>query len=114
MSIIKKHWFKHDFYTCNDSKMQKLDFKFPVVGYGIFFKVIEILYQNNGSLDYDLDFISFSLNYDKEVVEAVLKDFNLFVIEDEVLTSNRVLISIKEITEKSEKARASANKRYGN
>jgi hypothetical protein len=94
--------------------MQKLDFKFPVVGYGIFFKVIEILYQNNGSLDYDLDFISFSLNYDKEVVEAVLKDFNLFVIEDEVLTSNRVLISIKEITEKSEKARASANKRYGN
>ena len=35
-----------DFYTCMDQKMQRLDFKYPVVGYGIFFKVIELLYQN--------------------------------------------------------------------
>ena len=31
MSEIKKHWFKHDFYTCNDHKMQKLDFKYPII-----------------------------------------------------------------------------------
>lgn len=114
MAVIKKHWFKHDFYTCNDSKMQKLDYRYPVVGYGIFFKVVEMLYQNNGKIDYDLDFISFSLNYEKEVIRAVLNDFNLFVIEDEVLSNNRALNSIKEITEKSEKASASAKKRYDN
>ena len=114
MIRIKKHWFKHDFYTCNDHKMQKLDFKYPVVGYGIFFKVIELLYQNNGKLEYDLDFISFAISYDKDVINSVLNDFDLFTIQDEVLYNNRVLESIKEITEKSEKARASANSRYGN
>ncbi len=112
MSKVKKHWFKHDFYTSNDRKMQRLDFKFPVVGYGIFFKVIEILYQNDGKLEYDLDFISHSVNYDKEVVKAVLNDFDLFSILDDKLMNYRVLQSIKEITQKSEKARASAMKRY--
>jgi uncharacterized protein YdaU (DUF1376 family) len=112
--MIKKHWFKHDFYTCNDQKMQRLDFKYPIIGYGIFFKVVELLYQNNGKLEYDLDFISFTVKYDKDVINSVLNDFDLFSIEDEVLYNKRVLESIKEITEKSEKARASANRRYGN
>ena len=114
MSKVKKHWFKHDFYTCNDQKMQRLDFKYPVIGYGIFFKVIELLYQNDGKLEYDLDFISFSIKYDKVVINSILNDFDLFTIQDEVLYNKRVLESIKEITEKSEKARASANSRFGN
>ena len=57
---------------------------------------------------------SFNVNYDKKAVESILRDFDLFTIEDEVLSNKRVLESIKEITEKSEKARASANRRYGN
>mgnify|MGYP003651697723 CR=1 FL=1 len=97
MSEIKKHWFKHDFYTCNDHKMQKLDFKYPIIGYGIFFKVVEILYQNDG-----------------KIVLSVLSDFDLFVIQDDFIFNKRVTRSILEITEKSQKARASANKRYGN
>ena len=114
MSEIKKHWFKHDFYSCNDHKMQKLDFKYPVIGYGIFFKVVEILYQNDGKIEYDLDFICHSLNYKKEVVLSVLTDFDLFVIQEDILYNKRVTRSIVEITEKSEKARASANRRYAN
>ena len=97
-----------------DQKMQRLDFKYPVIGYGIFFKVVELLYQNNGKLEYDLDFIAFASSYDKDVMNSVLNDFNLFTIQDEVLYNKRVLESIKEITEKSEKARASANRRYSN
>jgi hypothetical protein len=114
MSEIKKHWFKHDFYTCNDTRIQQLDFKYPIVGYGIFFKVVEILYQNNGKMDYNLEFISYNLKYDKEIIRAVLNDFDLFQIEEGVLLNKRVLTSIKEITEKSEKARESANRRHGN
>lgn len=114
MSEIKKHWFKHDFYTCNDHKMQKLDFKYPIIGYGIFFKVVEMLYQNDGKIEYDLDFISHSLNYKKEIVLSVLSDFDLFLTQDDFLSNKRVTRSILEITEKSEKARASANRRHGN
>lgn len=113
MSKIKKHWFKHDFYTCNDQKMQKLDFKYPVVGYGIFFKIIELLYQNDGEIQYDLDFISFTVNYDKEIVKSVINDFGLFsILDKDRLMNARVFEAIKEITEKSNKARANALKRY--
>jgi hypothetical protein len=92
--------------------MQKLDFKYPVVGYGIFFKVVELLYQNDGKLEYDLDFISHTVNYDKDVVESVLNDFNLFSLMDGGLMSGRVYESIKEISDKSNKARNNALKRY--
>jgi hypothetical protein len=91
MSEIKKHWFKHDFYTCNDHKMQKLDFKYPIVGYGIFFKVVEMLYQNDGKIEYDLEFITHSLNYKKEKVLSVLSDFDLFEVQDGFLSNKRVL-----------------------
>ena len=114
MTKVKKHWFKHDHYTCNDIKIQKLDHKYPVVGYGIFFKMVEMLYQNDGVVEYDLEFISHNLNYDKEVVKAVLNNFDLFIIDDNIITNNRVQEGIKEITEKSEQARTNANKRYGN
>ena len=76
--------------TCNEHKMQKLDFKYPIIGYGIFFKVVEILYQNDGKIEYDLDFISHSLNYKKEIVLSVLSDFDLFIIQDDFLFNKRL------------------------
>ena len=112
MSKVIKHWFKHDFYTSNNKKIVRLDYKYPVVGYGVYFKIIEMLYQNDGLLEYDLDFLSHALNYDVEVIQSVLNDFGLFNIEEDYITSQRVLDGIKEITAKSEKARRSAMIRH--
>ena len=96
----------------NNNKIVKLDYKFPVVGYGVYFKIIEMLYQNDGLVEYDLDFLSHALNYDKEVIESVLNKFNLFNIEDGYILSERVTEGLIEITSKSEKARNSANIRH--
>lgn len=111
MTKIKKHWFKHDFFSSNDSKVQKLDFKYPVVGYGIFFKLLEMLYQDDGEIDYDLDFIAHCINYDKQVIESVINDFGLFVVEEQKLSNNRVTESINEILKKSELAKKSQSYR---
>lgn len=75
-----------------------------------------MLYQNDGEIQYDLDFISFTVNYDKEIVKSVINDFGLFsILDKDRLMNARVFEAIKEITEKSNKARANANKRhYGN
>lgn len=43
---------------------------------------------------------------------AVVKDFNLFQIEDNTISNDRVTRQLKEITTKSEKARKSAQARY--
>ena len=112
MSKVIKHWFKHDFYSSNNNKIVKLDYKYPVVGYGVYFKIIEMLYQNDGLVEYDLDFLSHALNYDREVIESVLNKFNLFNIEDGYILSERVTEGLIEITSKSEKARNSANIRH--
>ena len=82
MSKVIKHWFKHDFYSSNNNKIVKLDYKYPVVGYGVYFKIIEMLYQNDGLVEYDLDFLSHALNYDREGMSvkslSVFSKFRLF------------------------------------
>ena len=112
MSKVIKHWFKHDFYTSNNNKIVKLDYKYPIVGYGIFFKLVEQLYQNDGLIEYDLDFLSHSLNYDREIIGSVINDFGLFNVQENYITNQRVFEGIKEITSKSEKARRSAMIRH--
>ncbi len=112
MSKVIKHWFKHDFYTSNNNKIVRLDYKYPIVGYGIFFRIVELLYQNNGCIEYDLPFLSYYLNYDVDVIKSVLNDFSLFVIEDGAIMNERVTEGLIEITSKSEKARNSANIRH--
>ena len=101
-------------FSSNDNKIKKLDYKYPVVGYGIFFKLLEMLYQQDGKLEYDLDFIAYNLNYDKKVIKAVLNDFELFEISNGIITNKRVTESIAEIIEKSEKAKRSQSFRKYN
>lgn len=72
-----------------------------------------MLYQNDGEIQYDLDFISFTVNYGKEIVKSIINDFGLFsILDKDRLMNARVFEAIKEITEKSNKARANALKRY--
>lgn len=43
-----KSWFKHDIGTLSDDKIFALVLKFGAEGYGIFWGIIEALYENNG------------------------------------------------------------------
>lgn len=113
MSKLENHWFPHDINASSDTKIQKLEYKLGLTGYAIFFKLVEVLMQNNGAIDNDLDMLAFQLKCtNTELIRAVLNDFDLFVVDDSVITSNRVLYQLNKITEKSEKARESANKRW--
>jgi len=93
-------------------KIKKLNAKYPVIGYGIFFRIVELLYQSDGKLEYDLDFLAMELNYDKETIKRVVEDFELFNVTDQVITNRRVTEGLREITEKSGKAKASADARW--
>ena len=112
MSKIKKHWFKHDMIASQDSKLNKLDYKYPIIGYGLFFKIIEMLYQQDGIIENDIDFIAHNLNYDKEIVRTVIEDFELFAYDDNIITNDRVQEGLKEITEISKKRSKSSKLRW--
>lgn len=109
-----KQWFKHDFYSSRNLKLQKLDCYHPMVGYAIYFKIIELMYQGNGWIDYNLELLGYRLNYNQKTISDVIEKFDLFIFEDGKFSSQRVLESIDEINRKSIAARKSAEARWNN
>lgn len=105
-------YFTHDYNSRNDEKIKSLLFKHGLRGYGIFWAVIEDLYNNANALQTDYERIAFELREDKIIVESVIKDFGLFVFEGDLFGSKSVQTRLEERDSKSTKARESAFKRW--
>jgi len=106
-------YFSHDYTTRADEKIKQLLYHTGMEGYGVYWAIIEDLYQNNNSLRCDYARLSYDYRCSSDLVEKVIKSFDLFLIDDFTFSS----ISIKkrlEIREaKSLKAKKSAEKRWG-
>lgn len=107
-------YFSHDYNARNDEKIKELIFKHGMAGYGIYWSIIEELYQNANALLLNYERIAFELRTECELVKSVINDFNLFVIDDKNFSSFSVANRLNERANKSEKARASADKRWNN
>lgn len=105
-------YFSHDYNVRNDAKIKKLLSKHGLLGYGIFWAIIEDLYNNANALPTDYDTIAYDLRVDKKVVESVVNDFDLFVFNEGLFGSLAVQNRIEIRDLKSVKARESANKRW--
>jgi hypothetical protein len=115
-----KTWFKHDFNARNDEKLVNLLMTEKLEGLAIYWCIIEMLYENNGSLDNNCERIAFALHTDKDKINRVINDYKLFKInqKEKIIFCDRVLLQLKEIDKISEKARIGAkvkwNKYYAN
>lgn len=107
-------YFSHDYNTRSDVKIKKLISKHGYLGYGIYWAIVEDLYQNANALPMDCDCIAYDMRCDVEVINSIINDFELFVIEDNVFGSLSVQRRLDERNERSKKARKSAMKRWGN
>ena len=105
-------YFSHDYNARNDIKIKKLLSKHGFVGYGIFWAIIEELYNNANALPTDYDTIAFDLRVDKVVLISVIQDFDLFVFNEDTFGSLSVQSRIDAMNEKSKKARDSASYRW--
>jgi hypothetical protein len=113
-------YFTHDANARNDIKIIKLRRQLGMEGYGIYWSFIEILRETTG---YKLpvsaiDDIAFDINVSKEKAEAVVMNYSLFTIEQEMFYSDR-LIRNMEIYENatkrlSEGGKRGMQKRWGN
>lgn len=106
------YYFSHDYNSRNDSKIKKLLSKHGYLGYGIFWAIIEDLYNNTNVLQLDYDTISFDLRADKNLVISIINDFDLFIIDGDNFGSLSIQNRINERNSKSVKARESVNKRW--
>lgn len=105
-------YFTHDFNARNDSKIKRLLRDYGVAGYGIFWAIIEDLYNNANALPTDYESIAYDLRTDKETVKNIVSNYDLFVVDNETFGSSSVERRLNERAEKSKKAKESAENRW--
>jgi hypothetical protein len=107
-------YFSHDYNSRNDEKIKFLLRKHGFIGYGLFWAIIEDLYNNANALRTDYEGIAYDFRVDVLLIESIIKDFDLFVFEGDTFGSLSVQKRIDERDSKSVKARESAHKRWTN
>jgi hypothetical protein len=105
-------YFSHDYSARNDEKIKRLIRKYKYLGYGIYWAIIEDLYNNANALRMDYDGIAFDLHSDEKTIKSIVEDFDLFVFDGEFFGSLSVQKRLNKRQEKSNKASENANKRW--
>ena len=109
-----KNYFPHDFGARNDKKLEKVRYKVGIAGIGLYWCIIECLYENNGylSLDDDVDLLSYQLRVDKESIIDLIENYDLFKKNKNNFYSPSVLERLQEILNKSEQNKKNILKRW--
>lgn len=108
-----KHYFPHDYNARNDRKLRKLFAKLGTKGIGLYWNVIEMLYEEKGFLPLDdIETIACDNKVQSADVEIMLAIDGLFCKDDEKFWSESVLSRLAIIKEKSEKNSRNARKRW--
>lgn len=106
------YYFSHDYNARTDEKIKLLIRKHGMKGYGIFWAIVEDLYNNANALRLDCEGIAFELREDSETIKSIIHDFNLFKIDGDVFSSLSVQDRLNKRLGKSAKAREIAYLRW--
>lgn len=106
-------YFSHDYNSRTDRKIKKLLVEHGMAGYGVYWSIVEDLYNNANALPMDYKSIAFDLRVKEDLVKSVINDFGFFVFDSDVFGSTSIERRLDERNSKSVKARQSANKRWG-
>ncbi len=106
-------YFSHDYTSRADEKIKELIYQTGMEGYGIYWSIIEDLYQNNNLLKCDYARISYDYHCSSDLVEKVIESFNLFKIKNDTFSSISIQKRLELRESKSLKAKQSAEKRWG-
>lgn len=80
----KTYYFQHDYNARNDPKLQALIVEMGVAGIGIYWCLVEMLYEQDGEMPMSsIKSIAYNLHVKQKTVERVIKDFGLFDYDDE-------------------------------
>ena len=107
-------YFSHDYNTRSDEKIKKLIYEHGFEGYGLYWAIIEELYQNANAMRLECERIAYELRTDKERIASIINDFDLFVVDGEFFHSTSIEKRLKMRIEKSRKASESAKVRWSN
>ena len=108
-----REYFPHDYNARNDLKLQKLQAKQGLAGIGLYWCVVEIMYEQGGYIRPDeCDSIAFALRTDAKALQDILTAYDLFVSDDNGYTSGTLQERLEARLERSEIAKSNAEKRW--
>lgn len=119
MTNNKEYFFSHDSNARNDIKIVKLRRELGWAGYGCFWAIIEMMRveAEHKLLLADVDDIAYTLNYPKEDLDKLIRNFGLFVLDNEHFYSRRLTASMDKLynfsQRMSEAGKKGMRKRYG-
>jgi hypothetical protein len=105
-------YFSHDYNARQDPKIKKLIMAQGFESYGLFWAIVEDLYNNANALPTDYDSIAFDLRTSAQRIESIVNDFDLFVVKDGFFGSASAERRLNERNQRSLKARESALSRW--
>jgi hypothetical protein len=108
----KAYYFSHDYNARADRKLVNLNIKHGMEGIGVFWCLVEMLYEEGGHMPLEYERFAFELRTDIKIVKSIINEFDLFVNDESKFWSESVLERLSKRYEKSEKARESVQKRW--
>jgi hypothetical protein len=99
----KVQYFSHDYNASQDPKLLEVLMTMGAEGLGVFWYIIEMLYQQGGVLEKKvIKTIAFTLHTEEWKVKSIVEDFQLFESNDYQFWSESVFIRLKKRQEVSE------------
>ena len=106
-------YFAHDYNARNDPKLQNVLFDLGVEGIGVFWCIIEQLYEQGGKLPlHYCKSIAFALHVDFCIVERLVNDYGLFKNDGQNMWSESVLNRLNRRKDISDKRKLAALARW--
>lgn len=106
-------YFSHDYSARNDPKLVKVLMRLGQAGKGVYWDLIEMLYEQEGYLLInEIEAYAFALRSDCDTINSLINDFELFDKNKKNFWSLSVLRRLDARDAKSKKASESANKRW--
>lgn len=110
---IEAFYFTHDYNSRADGKMVTLRMKEGMAGIGLYWCIVEMLYEDGGYLLLsECQRIAFDLRVREALVRRIITDYDLFRSDSLKFWSESVLKRMKVRNDKSDKARESALERW--
>ena len=98
-------YFSHDQNARSDEKIIPLLRAHGWLGYGLFWALVEKLWEEHGSIKGDFEMLAFDLRTEAKLIESIVNDFDLFYTRNGRVRSRSVDRRIDERSQRVESAR---------
>lgn len=108
---ILRPYFSHDYTPLEDKNLLKLDIAMGNEGYGLYWKIVEYMHQNDFLVSEE-NLLAYKFRTEVEKIHKIMNDFELFRIEDGCYISDRILRNLNYVEQKNEDKKKAANVRW--